>query len=103
MITSIAERAKLDDEQARAIEMLSRKLHLPVSEVRQVFVKELGRLESQARVHRFLGVLALSSTRSVLRSPDRRTPDPESRGREAATRGHGRRRGSLPSRDLSAP
>ena len=60
--------ADLDKHQARAIAALSEKLHLPLHQVRDADLKELDRLKSQARIHRFVAVLALSSTRSALRS-----------------------------------
>lgn len=58
----------LDEDQARVIVTLSEKLHLPAHEVQQVFLQELGRLESHARIRHFVGVLALRNTRSILRS-----------------------------------
>ncbi len=61
----------LDEDQARAIASLSEKLHLPLSEVRHVYLKELARLRSQARIHSFLEALAVNSTRAVLRSGQR--------------------------------
>ncbi len=73
MIASVSEPTDLDKGQARAIATLSDRLHLPVQEVRQVYLQELDRLEAQARIHNFLGVLALSRTRSVLRSGNRLT------------------------------
>lgn len=60
-----------DEDQARAIASLSEKLHLPFGEVRQVYLKELARLRSQARIHSFLEALAVNSTRAVLRSGHR--------------------------------
>lgn len=67
MIASVTEPTDLDAAQARAIAALSEKLHLPLDEVRQAYLKELDRLKSQARIRRFVDVLAVSSTRSVLR------------------------------------
>lgn len=68
MTASVSEPADLDATQARAIAALAEKLHLPLSEVRQVYLNEHNRLKSQARICSFVGVLAISSTRSVLRS-----------------------------------
>jgi hypothetical protein len=61
-----------EQHHARAIASLSEKLQLPLSEVRQAYLKELERLKSQARIHRFVDVLALSSTRSLLSSGKKR-------------------------------
>lgn len=72
MIAPVSQPADPDKDQARAIATLSDRLHLPVQEVRQVYLREFGRLESQARIRNFLGVLALSRTRSVLRCGNRR-------------------------------
>lgn len=68
MVASVIEPADLDRHQARAIASLSEKLHLPLHQVRQAYLKELERLKSQARIHRFVDVLAFSSTRSALSS-----------------------------------
>ena len=71
MIAPVLERADLDEDQARAIATLSDRLHLPVQEVRRVYLQELDRLEAQARIRTFLGTLALSRTRSALRCGNR--------------------------------
>lgn len=70
MIASLSETADLGKDQVRAIATLAEKLHLPAQEVQQVYLKEFDRLESQARIRGFLGVLALRNARSVLRSGD---------------------------------
>lgn len=62
----------LHKDHMRAIETLSRKLQVPVHEVHEIYSHELQRLTSQARIPNFLGVLAASSTQSILRSGNRR-------------------------------
>jgi len=68
MIASVTEPANLDEDQDRAIASLSEKLHLPLNEVRKVYLQELDRLKSQARIHSFVEALAVSRARSVLLS-----------------------------------
>jgi uncharacterized protein (DUF2126 family) len=68
MVASAMKPADLDKHQATAVASLSEKLHLPLHQVREAYLKELDRLQSQARIHRFVAVLALSSTRSALSS-----------------------------------
>ena len=58
----------LDKEHVRAIETLSKQLQFPPHEVQEIYANELERLALQARIPNFLGVLAASSTRSILRS-----------------------------------
>lgn len=68
MIAEVTEPRNLDDDQHGAIVALSEKLHLPLSEVRKAYLQELDRLKSQARIHNFVEVLAVSSARSALLS-----------------------------------
>jgi hypothetical protein len=68
MVAPVTEPESLDKDHARAIASLAEKLHLPLSEVRLTYLKEVDRLKSQARIGGFVEVLAVSSTRSVLRS-----------------------------------
>ena len=49
------------------------KVQIPMQEVEQILSKELSRLESQARIPTFTGVLAISRTREILRETQRRT------------------------------
>lgn len=66
MIAAIIRPRNLDEDRDGAIVELSEKLHLPLNEVRKAYLQELDRLKSQARIHNFVEVLAVSSTRSVL-------------------------------------
>jgi hypothetical protein len=50
-----------------AIARLSAELHVPLHEVRQIYEAQLDRLGVEARIESFLGVLATSHTRSILR------------------------------------
>ena len=54
------------------VSALARRLHIPVSDVGAVYVKELARLAADARIEGFLSVLALRNTREILRDPAQR-------------------------------
>jgi uncharacterized protein DUF3562 len=58
--------AALGKDHARAIATLSEHLEVPEHEVRDVYLKELDRLASHARIPNYLGVLAARHTHSVL-------------------------------------
>ena len=73
-MASIIKPADLDPRQTSAIASLSDKLRLPFSDVRRAYLKELDRLQAQARIRGFLQPLAFNRTRSVLRSPKRPQP-----------------------------
>jgi len=75
MIESFSGTAELGKDQVRAIATLAEKLHLPPQEVQQVYLREFNRLDSQARIRGFLGVLALRNARSVLGSGNGIAPD----------------------------
>lgn len=75
MIEAFSGTAELGKDQVRAIATLAEKLHLPPQEVQQVYLQEFDRLESQARIRGFLGVLALRNARSVLGSGSGVAPD----------------------------
>lgn len=75
MIASFSGTADLGKDQDRAIATLAEKLHLPAQEVQQVYLQEFDRLESQARIRGFLGVLALRNARSLLCSGNSVAPD----------------------------
>lgn len=68
MVASFTGPADLGTDQDRVIASLAAKLHRPLSEVRQVYVREFDRLRSEARIHTFIEVLAVRSTRSALRA-----------------------------------
>ena len=57
-----------DKEHLRAITALSDKLGVSATEVAAVFKSELARLAAGARITNFLIVLALSKTRTILRT-----------------------------------
>jgi hypothetical protein len=52
---------------ANAIAALSEKLHVSASDVVEVYRDEFTRLHAQARVKTFVGVLAMSNTKNILR------------------------------------
>lgn len=68
MNVSVTESADLDETRTRAIASLSQRLHVPLQEARKAYVKEVERLESQARIRSFVEVLAVSGARAELRS-----------------------------------
>ena len=55
-----------------AIVALSEQLTVPLQQVQQLYQQEFSKLAAQARVHSFLGILALRQTRSILRERTRR-------------------------------
>ncbi len=50
-----------------AIAMISEKLQVPISDVRDIYRKEFERLASRARIPTFLTVLTMGNVRSILR------------------------------------
>jgi len=52
----------------RVISKLSDELHVPLHEVQGVYRAQLERLGADARIERFLGVLAMRNTRDILRA-----------------------------------
>ena len=51
---------------------LSEKLHVPVQEVSEIYRIEFNRLARVARIPNYLGLLAVSNTRSILRAAGKR-------------------------------
>lgn len=54
------------------VEALADQLHLPVEQVTRAYLRELARLESEARIKNFVSILALGAVRARLR--DREPP-----------------------------
>ena len=52
------------------VEALADQLHLPVEQVTRAYLRELTRLESEARIKNFVSVLALGAVRTRLRDPE---------------------------------
>ena len=65
-------------EQGGVIARLSHKLQVPLQEVREIYGSQLERLTADARIHKFIDVLALRNTREILRADDRRIAVPRS-------------------------
>ena len=61
-----------DKGHAKTIRALSEKLQVPVYEIGKIYETEFDRLARGARIPTYLGVLALSNTRSILREGGRR-------------------------------
>jgi hypothetical protein len=51
---------------ATAVAALSEKLHVPATDVVEVYRHEFTRLHAQARVKAYVGVLAMSNTKNIL-------------------------------------
>jgi hypothetical protein len=49
------------------IAALSEQLHIPAKQVGEIYWKQLDLLTAQARIHDFVGVLALRNARAILR------------------------------------
>ena len=62
----------LDKDHAETIRALSDKLQVPMHEVGAIYRVEFDRLAHGARIPTYLGVLAMSNTRSILREGRRR-------------------------------
>ena len=54
------------DDTVRNIETLARQMRLPEAEVGIVYHRALGELAATARIRSFLGILAMSTTRTIL-------------------------------------
>jgi Protein of unknown function (DUF3562) len=52
---------------ADAVAALSEKLHVSASDVVEIYRDEFTRLNTQARVKTYVGVLAMSNTKNILR------------------------------------
>jgi hypothetical protein len=66
MITRKAVHASSADA-AQLVAALAREFNVPVENVQSLYREEFERLESSARVHEFVPVLAASNTREFLR------------------------------------
>jgi len=54
------------DDTARNIAALARQLQLPEAEVGIVYQRALRELAATARIHNYLGILAMNTARSIL-------------------------------------
>jgi hypothetical protein len=61
-----------DRDHAKTIRALSDTLQVPMHEVGAIYLMEFDRLARGARIPTYLGVLAMSHTRSILREGRRR-------------------------------
>jgi len=57
----------LDADHLTAIAMISQKLHVPLSDVRDIYREEFERLASRARIPTFLTVLTMGNVQAILR------------------------------------
>ena len=56
-----------DSYDANAVAALSEKLHVSADDVVEVYKDEFTRLHAQARVKTYVGVLAMSNSKNILR------------------------------------
>jgi len=52
----------------RVMSRLAHELHIPLHEVQGIYRAQFERLGADARIERFLGVLAMRNTRDILRA-----------------------------------
>lgn len=64
---SVGTRQWATEHSLAGVEALADQLHLPVEQVARAYLRELARLQSEARIKTFVSVLALGATRSRLR------------------------------------
>ena len=64
----VGARSSATGQAPASVEALAEQLHLPVEEVASAYLCELARLESEARIHSFVSVLALAAVRTRLRN-----------------------------------
>ncbi len=58
------------------IRHLAEEMQVPIDEIEQIYSNELHRLEAEARIQSFVGVLAIKRTRTILRVKKERSPRP---------------------------
>jgi DNA-binding transcriptional regulator YhcF (GntR family) len=66
---SVGTRQSAAGHSLAGVEALADQLHLPVEQVARAYLRELARLESEARIKNFVSVLALGAVRTRLREP----------------------------------
>lgn len=66
-MTSADRQRRVTGPHRAAVDKLARDLDLPVEEVEKVYLSEMARIESGARIKTFLTVLTVGSVRSRLR------------------------------------
>jgi hypothetical protein len=71
MAASAREMASLSGQHLHAIEELSEDLHLPLSEVAEVYQAELERIGAAARIHNYVSLLASRRAHAILRGRSR--------------------------------
>jgi len=62
----------IEEDHVKNIATLSKQLEVPMHEVDVIYRKEFDQLAAAARIRTFLGVLAMSRARSVLRGHGKR-------------------------------
>jgi hypothetical protein len=64
---TVTQGPKVTDSLGAGIQTLAEKFNLPIEQVQGAYLRELARLESQARIKTFLPVLAHGTVRTELR------------------------------------
>jgi hypothetical protein len=64
---SVGTRPGATEHSLTGVEALADQLHLPVEQVERAYLRELARLESEARIKNFVSVVALGIVRTRLR------------------------------------
>lgn len=67
-----AQPAEASTELPRSVASLATRMHIPVNKIEEIYSNELNRLTAEARLQMFVGVLAISRTRDILRQNHRR-------------------------------
>lgn len=57
----------------QTIRHLAEEMRVPMDEIEQIYSHEVHRLETEARIQSFVGVLAISRTRTILREKQERS------------------------------
>jgi Protein of unknown function (DUF3562) len=64
--------AEASTELSRSVASLANRMQVPVNKIEEIYSNELSRLTAEARLQMFVGVLAISRTRDILRQNQRR-------------------------------
>jgi hypothetical protein len=67
MNTTSAQASQVASEALRVMAHLSETMQVPINAIQEIYSTEFDRLEMDARIRTFIGVLALARTRTLLR------------------------------------
>jgi hypothetical protein len=60
-------KAGASSDLSQTIRHLSEQMQVPLERIQEIYAREVNRLTAEARLHQFVGVLALGRTRTLLR------------------------------------